>query len=197
MQFTKFFIMKTILSSVLVASLLGILSGCSSSRKMSRDYVPFTSQLKHRLERDSIDIKKVQFYIDQKLILSRYLDDEKAQVTSGKVRLENGKYINEVIVPPFTPGVCEDIQNGNLMISFEKGSSDMGFGLGSGYTANTYVLYGYDWRNGTAVVNFDNKKFRVRCATCTDVAMTMLLIKKNVVDKVEKKTHVLSGNKVE
>jgi len=197
MQFTKFFIMKTILSSVLVASLLGILSGCSSSRKMSRDYVPFTSQLKHRLERDSIDIKKVQFYIDQKLILSRYLDDEKAQVTSGKVRLENGKYINEVIVPPFTPGVCEDIQNGNLMISFEKGSSDMGFGLGSGYTANTYVLYGYDWRNGTAVVNFDNKKFRVRCATCTDVAMTRLLIKKNVVDKVEKKTHVLSGNKVE
>jgi len=197
MQFTKFFIMKTILSSVLVASLLGILSGCSSSRKMSRDYVPFTSQLKHRLERDSIDIKKVQFYIDQKLILSRYLDDEKAQVTSGKVRLENGKYINEVIVPPFTPGVCEDILNGNLMISFEKGSSDMGFGLGSGYTANTYVLYGYDWRNGTAVVNFDNKKFRVRCATCTDVAMTRLLIKKNVVDKVEKKTHVLSGNKVE
>ena len=197
MQFTKFFIMKTILSSVLITGLIGILSGCSSSRKMSRDYVPFTSQLKHRLERDSIDIKKVQFYIDQKLILSRYLDDEKAQVTSGKVRLENGKYINEVIVPPFTPGVCEDIQNGNLMISFEKGSSDMGFGLGSGYTANTYVLYGYDWRNGTAVVNFDNKKFRVRCATCTDVAMTRLLIKKNVVDKVEKKTHVLSGNKVE
>ena len=197
MQFTKFFIMKTILSSVLITGLIGILSGCSSSRKMSRDYVPFTSQLKQRLERDSIDIKKVQFYVDQKLILSRYLDDEKAQVTSGKVRLENGKYINEVIVPPFTPGVCEDIQNGNLMISFEKGSSDMGFGLGSGYTANTYVLYGYDWRNGTAVVNFDNKKFRVRCATCTDVAITRLLIKKNVVDKVEKKTHVLSGNKVE
>jgi hypothetical protein len=189
--------MKTILSSVLIAGLIGILSGCSSSRKMSRDYVPFTSQLKQRLERDSIDIRKVQFYIDQKLILSRYLDDEKAQVTSGKVRLENGKYINEVIVPPFTPGVCEQIQNGNLMISFEKGSSDMGFGLGSGYTTNTYVLYGYDWRNGTAVVNFDNKKFRVRCATCTDVAMTRLLIKKNVVDKVEKKTHVLSGNKVE
>jgi hypothetical protein len=197
MQFTKFFIMKTILSGVLIAGLIGILSGCSSSRKMSRDYVPFTSQLKQRLERDSIDIRKVQFYVDQKLILSRYLDDEKAQVTSGKVRLENGKYINEVIIPPFTPGVCEEIQNGNLMISFEKGSSDMGFGLGSGYTASTYVLYGYDWRNGTAVVNFDNKKFRVRCATCTDVAMTRLLIKKNVVDKVEKKTHVLSGNKVD
>jgi hypothetical protein len=189
--------MKTILSSLLVLVSLAILSGCSSSRRMSREYVPFTSQLKQRLERDSIDIRKVQFYVDQKLILSRYLDDEKAQVSSGKVRLENGKYINEVIVKPFTPGVCEDIQNGNLMISFEKGSSDMGFGLGSGYTANAYVLYGYDWRNGTALVTFDNKKFRVRCGACTDVAMTRLLIKKNVVDKVEKKTHVLSGNKVD
>ncbi len=189
--------MKTILKSVLVLAFLGILSGCSSSRRMSKAYVPFTSQMKQRLERDSIDIKKVQFYIDQKLILSRYLDNEKAEVHSGKVRLENGKYINEVIIPPFTPGVCEDIQSGNLMISFEKGSSDLGFGFGSGYTANTYVLYGYDWKNGTAVVNFDNKKFRVRCATCPDFAMTRLLIKKNVVDKVEKKTHVLSGNKVE
>jgi hypothetical protein len=128
--------MKTILNSVLILGFIGVLASCSSSRKMSREYVPFTTQLKQRLERDTIDIKKVQFYVDQKLILSRYLDDEKAQVTSGKVRLENGKYINEVIIPPFTPGVCEDIQNGNLMISFEKGSSDLGFGLGSGYTAN-------------------------------------------------------------
>jgi hypothetical protein len=191
------FDMRTIFNAICLFAFIGILSGCSSSRKMSKNYVPFTKELKQRLERDSIDIKKVQFYVDQKLILSRYLDDEKAQVTSGKVRLENGKYINEVIVPPFTPGVCEDIQNGNLMISFEKGSSDLGFGQGSGYTASAYVLYGYDWRNGTAIVNFDNKKFRVRCATCTDVAMTRLLIKKNVVDKVEKKTHVLSGNKVQ
>ena len=164
---------------------------------MSKNFVPFTRELKQRLERENIDIRQVQFYVDQKLIMSRYLDNEKAQVTSGVVKLENGRYINEVIVPPFTPGVCEDVKNENLMINFEKGSNDLGFGIGSNYSANQYVLYGYDWKNGTAVVNFDNNKFRVRCGTCTDVASARLMIRKSVVDKNEKKTRVLEGRKVE
>ena len=189
--------MRNVFQAVVLFAFIGMLCSCSSSRRASRDFVPFTKELKERLERDNIDIKQVQFYVDQKLILSRYLTDEKAQVTSGKVRLENGKYINEVIVNPFTPGVCEDIQNGNLMVSFEKGSSDLGFGLGSNYTASQYVLYGYDWRNGTALVNFDNNKFRARCGTCTDVAMARLMIKKNVIAKYDKKTRVLQGRKVE
>ncbi|MBS1948103.1 MAG: hypothetical protein JST47_10080 [Bacteroidetes bacterium] len=171
--------------------------GCSSSAKMRAAYVPFTKQLKDRLEGENVDIKQVQFYVDQKLIMSRYLDNDKAQVTSGVVKLENGRYVNEVVVPPFTPGVCEDIVNGNLMVNFEKGSSDLGFGLGSNYSAGQYVLYGYDWKNGTAVVNFDNQKFRVRCGTCPDVASARLLIRKNVVDKFEKKTRVLEGRKVD
>jgi hypothetical protein len=189
--------MKHIFNALCIIALIGFLSSCSSSRKMSKNYVPFTRELKERLERENIDIKQVQFYVDQKLIMSRYLDNDKAQVTSGVVKLENGRYINEVIVPPFTPGVCEDITNGNLMISFEKGSNDLGFGLGSNYSTNQYVLYGYDWKNGTAVVNFDNNKFRVRCGTCSDVASARLMIRKSIVDKFEKKTRVLEGRKVQ
>ncbi len=189
--------MRHIFNAICVFSLIGILSGCSSSRRAGKDYVPFTRQLKERLEKENIDIKQVQFYVDQKLIMSRYLDDDKAQVKSGVVKLENGRYVNEVVVQPFTPGVCEDITNGNLMISFEKGSNDLGFGIGSGYTNDQYVLYGFDWKNGTAVVNFDSNKFRVRCGTCTDVASAKLMIKKSIVDKFEKKTRVLQGRKVE
>ncbi|HLK27470.1 MAG TPA: hypothetical protein VKT28_02730 [Puia sp.] len=189
--------MKNIFNAICIFSFVAFVSSCSSSRRMSKEYVPFTRELKARLERENIDIKQVQFYVDQKLIMSRYLDNDKAQVTSGVVKLENGRYINEVIVPPFTPGVCEDVSNGNLMISFEKGSNDLGFGLGSNYSANQYVLYGYDWKNGTAVVNFDNNKFRVRCGTCSDVASARLMIRKSVVDKFEKKTRVLEGRKVE
>jgi len=197
MAFYKNYFMRNIFNSVCLFAFIIILSSCSSSKKMSRDYVPFTKELKQRLERENIDIRQVQFYVDQKLIMSRYLDNEKAQVTSGVVKFENGQYINEVIVPPFTPGVCEDIVNGNLMISFEKGNNNLGFGLGSNYSENQYVLYGHDWKNGTAVVNFDNNKFRVSCGTCSDVASARLLIKRSVIDKSEKKTRVLEGRKVE
>lgn len=171
------------------------LFSCSSSRKAA-NFVPFTVGLKQRLERDSVDLKQVQFYVDQKIILSRYLGSQKAEVNSGVVKFENGQYINEVIVPSFTPGLMEDVVNGRLMISFEKGNNNIAFGVGSGYTANNYVIYGTDWKNGTTAVTFDSNKFRARCGTCSDVASAMLVVRKSEIDKMQKKTRTVKGRKI-
>ena len=35
------------------------------------DYVPFTKSLKQRLDHDHADLKKIQFYVDQALVLRR------------------------------------------------------------------------------------------------------------------------------
>lgn len=189
--------MRRFFAVLLSLASMTFLFSCSSSRKTSRDsYVPFTRDLKQRLERDNIDLKQVQFYIDQKLILSRNLGDQKVEVSSGVVKLENGKFINEVIVPAFTPGICESTDNDKLMVSFEKGNNDIAFGPGSGYTFNKYVLYGTEWRNGTAAVTFDSNKFRARCASCPDVASVTLVVRKNEIDKIERKTRTLKGRTV-
>ena len=189
--------MKQIFNVVVLSCSMLFLFSCSSSKKVSRDnLVPFTRELKQRLERDNVDIKLVQFYIDQKVIMSRNLGSEKIEVTSGVVKFNNGEYVNEVIVPSFTPGVCESNMNEKLMISFEKGNNDLAFGLGSNYSANEYVLYGNDWKNGSAIISFDNNKFRARCATCQDLAMVRLMVRKSEIDKVEHKTRVLQGRTV-
>jgi hypothetical protein len=189
--------MRQICIVVISLASVTLLFSCSSSRKASRDFVPFTKDIKQRLDRDNIDLKQVQFYVDQRLILSRNLGDQKAEVTSGVVKLENGKYINEVIIPSFTPGVCDTILNDRMMISFEKGNNDLAFGQGSGYSFSQYVLYGTEWRDGTAAVTFDSNKFRARCGTCGDVAMTTLLVRKKEIDKFERKTRVLKGRKID
>ncbi|HLI92251.1 MAG TPA: hypothetical protein VKU83_01520, partial [Puia sp.] len=44
----------------------------SCSRK---NYVPFTRDLRSKLEKENIDLRQVQFYVDQKLILSRNMGD--------------------------------------------------------------------------------------------------------------------------
>lgn len=173
------------------------LFSCSSSRKSRDNFVPFTKDLRQKLEKENIDLKQVQFYVDQKVILSRNLGDQKVEVSSGVVKLENGKFINEVIVPAFTPGVCESTDNDKLMVSFEKGNNNIAFGPGSGYTFNQYVLYGTDWRNGTAAVTFDSNRFRARCGTCTDVAAVTLVVRKNELDKIERKTRTLKGRTIE
>lgn len=183
------------LSSVLL--FLGVsMTGCSSSKVSRANLVPFTKDLRQKLERENIDLKQVQFYIDQKLVLDRNLGDQKVAVTSGVVKLENGKYINQVIIPAFTPGVCENAEGDRLMISFEKGNNNLPFGPGSGYTFNEYSLYGTEWRNGTTAVTYDSNKFRARCGTCQDVASVTLLVRKSVMDKVERKSRTLKGRTV-
>ena len=101
-----------------------------------------------------------------------------------------------VIIPALTPGICESTDNDKLMISFEKGNNDLAFGPGSGYTYNDYVLYGTEWKNGTASVTYDSNKFRASCGSCTDVASATLVIRKSELDKMERKIRTLKGRTV-
>ncbi|HWB91013.1 MAG TPA: hypothetical protein VG605_04155 [Puia sp.] len=187
--------MRRILTVILGFTSLTLLFSCSSSRKMS-NYVPFTRDLKQKLEKENIDLKQVQFYVDQKLILNRNLGDQKLIVTSGVVKLENGKYVNEVIIPQLTPGVLEETNNDKLMVSFEKGNNNLAFGPGSGSTFNNYVLYGTEWKNGTTLVDYDSNKFRARCGSCSDVASALLVIRKKELDKWERKSRTVTGRTV-
>ncbi len=173
-----------------------LLFGCGSSKNLSKDCVPFTRELRQKLEIDNIDLKLVQFYVDQKLVLTRNLGDQKVEVSSGVVKLEHGKFINEVIIPSLTPGICESTDNEKLLISFEKGNNKLSFGPGSGYFVNNYVLYGTEWKNGTASVTYDFNKFRARCGSCQDVATATLVIRKSEWEKMEKKSRTLKGRTV-
>jgi hypothetical protein len=190
--------MRRIFTAALPLASMLFLFSCSGSKKLSRsNFVPFTKDLKARLERDNIDLKQVQFYVDQEVILSRNLGDQKLEVSSGVVKLQSGKYINEVIIPAFTPGICDTSSSGDkLQVSFEQGNNDLTFGLGSGYTANQYVLYGTDWRNGTAAVTYDSNRFRARCGSCQDVAAVTLVVRKTAIDKIERKTRVVKGRTI-
>ena len=187
--------MRRIFTVILCFTSLTFLFSCSSSRKIS-NYVPFTRDLKQKLEKENIDLKQVQFYVDQKLVLNRNLGDQKLVVTSGVVKMENGKYINEVIIPQLTPGVLEDMNNDKLLVSFEKGSNNLAFGPGSGSTFNNYVLYGTQWQNGTTLVDYDSNKFRARCGSCSDVASALLVIRKKELDKWERKSRTVTGRTV-
>jgi len=189
--------MRPLFTVILFFTSVSFLVSCSSSKMSGKNFVPFTKDLRQKLEKENIDLKQVQFYVDQKLILARNLGDQKIAVSSGVVKLENGKYVNEVIVPSFTPGICEGSEGDRLLISFEKGNNNLAFGPGSGYSFNEYVLYGTEWKNGTAAVTYDSNKFRARCGTCQDVASATLVIRKSVADKMEHKSRILKGRTVE
>jgi hypothetical protein len=187
--------MRRILALSLGLTSLSFLFSCGSSNKMS-NFTPFTRDLKQKLDVDNIDLKEIQFYVDQKLVLNRNLGSQDITVKNGVVKLSNGKYINEVVIPSLTPGICTGTDNDKLLVSFEKGNSYLAFGPGSGYTANDYVIYGTEWKLGTALVTYDAEKFRARCGTCSDVASATLVIKKKELDKLKRKTRKVTGRTV-
>ena len=69
--------MKPFLHAIIIGTAV-LLAACGSSKKANQSYVPFTKDLKERIERNNIDLSKVQFYIDEKLVLTRELGVEKA-----------------------------------------------------------------------------------------------------------------------
>ncbi|HVS98073.1 MAG TPA: hypothetical protein VHE54_16370 [Puia sp.] len=184
--------MRRILALAFGFSALTLLYSCGSSSKLS-SYTPFTRDLKQKLEVQNIDLKQVQFYVDQKLILNRNLGAQDLSVRNGVIKLSDGKYVNEVVIPSLTPGVCIGTDNDKILVSFEKGNSYLAFGPGSGYTANDFVLYGTQWKLGTTEVTYDAEKFRARCGTCSDVAAATLVIRKKELKELKRKSRTATG----
>lgn len=189
--------MRTNFYSAVAISGVIFLSACSGSKHTAKDtvYIPFTKQLKQRVQNSNLDIKKVQFFVDQKLVLRRSLGTQKSEIKSGVILFENGQYINEVIIPKYTPGICENIFGDKLMISFELQNNSIAFGPG-GLNADYFTLYARNWNNGTAEMTYDNNPYKVQCVTCSNVGEVRLVVKKSEADKFQKNQRVVEGRKV-
>lgn len=158
-------------------------------------YVPFSRELQMKLAAYTVDVKRVQFYIDQKLILSRYLDSAKAEVASGTVRFINGKLINEIVIPAYTPGIIEGVDpSGGLRVSFENGNSML---FVPSESDDKFVISGVNWDNGSVEIQYDKNIYKVTSGlTNGSVADARLVVKYADVNKSDKKTRTLQGRKL-
>jgi len=175
-----------------------LLMSCNSTNQMGSNgalYVPFTKDLKVRLENSNLDIKKVQFFIDQRLVLRRTLGDKQSDIKGGKILFENGLYIHEVIIPKFTPGVCEGFDGDKISISFELQNNDIQFGP-HGDNLQSFTLSARNWTNGAGELTYDNATYTVRCATCPNVAVTTLLVRKSEARRIQTSQRIVRGRKV-
>jgi hypothetical protein len=196
--------MKRISFSLAVMSGIIILVAGACSRhaavaKSPKDtlYIPFTKQLRQRIENNHLDIKKVQFFVDQKLILRRSMGAQKNDIKSGVILFENGQYINEVIIPKNTPGICTGVTSDGLVVSFEQqNNNSIEFGPG-GLNGSYFTLYARNWSGGMADMTYDNKTYKVQCATCYNAGDIKLVVRQSEADKLEKTQRVVEGRKVD
>src|SRR4051794_29850487 len=102
------------LTRLLFLMAISSLTACSASKSY------FTVDTRNKVEAKSIAVERLQFYIDKDVELKRELSSADAKVSSGKVIMENGKYVNIILLKAGTLGACTAAHEHSLDVAFEN-----------------------------------------------------------------------------
>ena len=170
----------------ILSLLIGVLliSSCS-------DKVLFTRQMQQVLYENEINMGHIQFYNSKKIVLKRDLSSEETKVAKGKIRFENGKFIEEIIIPKNTPGVA--VKNGKryLNIAFERDRNKYLKFL-MNYD-DTFQLSAKNWDSDYGEIIYDTSNFYIMPGG----AKALLKVSKDNINKFEKKKRKLKGVRIE
>jgi hypothetical protein len=152
--------MKTLLASTLFSATL-LMSSCS------KEMVPFTTDIESETGLNKSQLQNVQFYISGPIVLYRELNQSITEVTRGEITMKNDKQVEQIVIPPNTPGV---VINGNaerLGVSFEKGSDRyLVFGRNP-RQSNAYTLLAKNWKNNEGIVEYDGREYKINTASAS------------------------------
>ncbi|MCS6819141.1 MAG: hypothetical protein RMJ53_03255 [Chitinophagales bacterium] len=171
-----------IFSVVLVAAL----SSC-------KNLVPYTESLRQKYNWNENQIKKIQFYNSRQIILQRQLEKDEIAIEGGKIKIRDGKKIEEIIIKRHTPGVAVSIPSRDrLEISFEKDDNHyLRFGVNPN-EGKKFSLLASEWNNGIGKITYHGKTYY----TSPDAAYVFLMVDLRKIDRIELNQRVARGRKV-
>jgi len=183
---------KQIRIIILLFGISCILGSCSSN-------LYFTVEQRSLIERNDISPKSLQYYVDRDVILKREMSSQEAttQIT-GKVIVENGKYIHIITLRKNTPGVCTYVYSNNqtLDISFDMGEGKyLTFGVNKAELAKPSTIYNIrakNWVNKVGEITYDGETYYVQ----PEGFGAQLMFKKLTKDKLKVEKNTMKGRKV-
>ena len=186
-KFTTPIVAQTVPTKVVTQS-----ADCCGGSVDADSMIPFTRELYNRLRNNNQDIRKLQFFVDQTLILSRGLSQDKLYIDQGKVINQSGVNENKIELPTLTPGVIEGIDPDGLRIAFESGNNTLKF-INNKYSPEFFIFSGTNWDNGTAEVPYRGTTYRASCGTCSSVSEARLVVRQKDINAGDTKTSTIGG----
>jgi hypothetical protein len=80
----------------------------------------FTVETKQQLEKAGIPLRQLQFYNSEEIVLEREISQEELGVDKSRVKIENGKKVEKIIIPDYSIGICELHDSRAMKVSFDK-----------------------------------------------------------------------------
>ena len=135
-------------------TLLG-LSSCSPTLS------PFTQRLYEENDWSESELKRVQFYLSNDIILRRQASNSSSRIEEGAIRVRNGRRVEEVVIQKGTPGILLFMpKEQRFAVSFEDNDKYLMFGPNP-KAGDRYVLLASDWNNRQGKVSYGNGKYWV------------------------------------
>lgn len=140
MRFIKF---------ILIACLL---TSCAAKK------TAFTSALREESGLPLSQLKKIQFYTSEEIILYKTKEKTDASVKNGKIILETDKDSEKIIIKKGTPCVLEqELDKNKMLFSFEYGEGKvLLFGNTNG---GQFSLMAKEWKDRMGVIDYGNKVY--------------------------------------
>jgi hypothetical protein len=171
-----------------ILSILFILSSCSS------DLRPFTQRVYDDFNWSENEIESIQFYVSEDIRLWRDFGGESSTIKNGKVRVIDGREIEEVIIRKGTPGVVVFSPKENRFAVSFNDDDDAFLMFGPNEKANgRYVLLAKEWKNRRGKVTYNGKIYN----TDLNSAYAALLFDIKAARKRNYNSTIVSGRRVD
>lgn len=178
-----------------IRCLILLLLGASVFSSCTKQLVPFTESMTRANKWEETDLKKIQYYLSEDILLHRQVNEVSSTITNGEIKMVNGRQIEEVTIPRGTPGVLiYTPKKDHFAISFESAndSSYLTFGPNPNISGR-YVLLASDWKKRIGQVHYNGQKYY----TNSESAASFLLVDMKKINKSSVKRRVAKGRKLE
>lgn len=164
-----------------------VLAGCSPR------LTPFTQDLYDDARWSENELKRIQFYLSDPIVLRRVMSGGESTITEGKIKMIDGRRVEEIIIPENTPGILLFMHKyDRFAISFEEFSDDYLMFGPNPKIGDRYALLAREWKKQSGVVTYNGTEYEV----AANSAFASLLVDLRKINKVERETRRATGRTV-
>lgn len=175
------------LFNLFLGILLLTLLACSPSLS------PFTQRLVDQNRWSEEELKKIQFYLSEDIVLYKNYTSGNSRIESGEIKVVQGKKIEEIRIPKGTPGVAvSQPRSDKIAVSFESQNDRYLIFGPNPKRGDSYVLLATDWKNKRGKVKYDDKQY----FTTRESGFATLLVNLKESKKVKVKSRSAKGRTV-
>lgn len=175
-------------NKIYLVAALGLLFFSSCSPKLT----PFTQRMYDEFSWSDEELKSIQFYLSDDIRLSRDIGSEDSQIKGGKIRVKDGRRVEEIVFKEGTPGVLVFTPKENrFAIAFDSDDRYLVFGPSKKY-GGKYTLRAKDWKKQYGKVTYGNQVF----FTDNNSAFTTLMVDIKKANKVKYERENVDGRRV-